>query len=226
MSQLPPHCFLIVYSPHYEPPSFFFICYNNSSASYYIFLTRYFCSPPPLLFFLPQPGLNSPPIPSPDLISPAAAMAGNDNWINSYLDAILDAGKAAIGGDRPSLLLRERGHFSPARYFVEEVITGYDETDLYKTWLRVRPLPMRPTPIPPLIFRCCCCDSVTDLGVPCLQANAMRSPQERNTRLENMTWRIWNLARKKKEVSSVFLRLLLSLDCAIDCHYEVSFDVG
>uniref|UniRef100_A0A0E0CGT8 sucrose-phosphate synthase n=1 Tax=Oryza meridionalis TaxID=40149 RepID=A0A0E0CGT8_9ORYZ len=27
----------------------------------------------------------------------------------------------------------------------------------------------------------------------------MRSPQERNTRLENMTWRIWNLARKKKE---------------------------
>jgi len=83
-------------------------------------------------------------------------MYGNDNWINSYLDAILDAGKGAAGagagavaargrggggggyGDRPSLLLRERGHFSPARYFVEEVITGYDETDLYKTWLRVR----------------------------------------------------------------------------------------
>lgn len=81
-------------------------------------------------------------------------MYGNDNWINSYLDAILDAGKGAAaagpgaargrggggggGGDRPSLLLRERGHFSPAGYFVEEVITGYDETDLYKTWLRVR----------------------------------------------------------------------------------------
>jgi hypothetical protein len=31
----------------------------------------------------------------------------------------------------------------------------------------------------------------------------MRSPQERNTRLENMTWRIWNLARKKKEVGSL-----------------------
>jgi hypothetical protein len=79
-------------------------------------------------------------------------MCGNDNWINSYLDAILDAGKGGSGrgagaggggggrggGDRPSLLLRERGHFSPARYFVEEVITGYDETDLYKTWSRVR----------------------------------------------------------------------------------------
>jgi hypothetical protein len=88
-------------------------------------------------------------------------MYGNDNWINSYLDAILDAGKGAAGagagaargrsgggvgggggyGERPSLLLRERGHFSPARYFVEEVITGYDETDLYKTWLRVRTCP-------------------------------------------------------------------------------------
>lgn len=28
----------------------------------------------------------------------------------------------------------------------------------------------------------------------------MRSPQERNTRLENMCWRIWNLARKKKQI--------------------------
>ncbi|KAG8094961.1 hypothetical protein GUJ93_ZPchr0012g19810 [Zizania palustris] len=99
-------------------------------------------------------------------------MYGNDNWINSYIEAILDAGKgatAAAGGDRPSLL-RERGHFSPARYFVEEVITSYDETDLYKTWLR---------------------------------ANATRSPQERNTRLDNMTWRIWNLARKKKEFAKL-----------------------
>ncbi|XP_062229380.1 probable sucrose-phosphate synthase 3 isoform X3 [Phragmites australis] len=118
-------------------------------------------------------------LPYPPLLpfaSVSPAMYGNDNWINSYLDAILDAGKGAVhargrdggggSGDRPSLLLRERGHFSPARFFVEEVITGYDETDLYKTWLR---------------------------------ANAMRSPQEKNTRLENMTWRIWNLARKKKE---------------------------
>ncbi|WVZ93615.1 hypothetical protein U9M48_039580 [Paspalum notatum var. saurae] len=111
-------------------------------------------------------------------------MAGND-WINSYLEAILDAGGAtgeisAAGGgggggevpagqkrDKSSLMLRERGRFSPARYFVEEVISGFDETDLYKTWVRT---------------------------------SAMRSPQERNTRLENMSWRIWNLARKKKQI--------------------------
>uniref|UniRef100_A0A0E0EK36 sucrose-phosphate synthase n=1 Tax=Oryza meridionalis TaxID=40149 RepID=A0A0E0EK36_9ORYZ len=111
-------------------------------------------------------------------------MAGND-WINSYLEAILDAGgaageiSAAAGEgrdgaaatgekrDKSSLMLRERGRFSPARYFVEEVISGFDETDLYKTWVRTA---------------------------------AMRSPQERNTRLENMSWRIWNLARKKKQI--------------------------
>lgn len=62
-------------------------------------------------------------------------MAGND-WINSYLEAILDAGPA-IDASKSSLLLRERGRFSPTRYFVEEVITGFDETDLYKTWVRV-----------------------------------------------------------------------------------------
>ncbi|VAH55474.1 unnamed protein product [Triticum turgidum subsp. durum] len=108
-------------------------------------------------------------------------MVGND-WINSYLEAILDAGGAAgeisaastaPGGggdaaekrrDKSSLMLRERGRFNPARYFVEEVISGFDETDLYKT------------------------------------TSAMRSPQERNTRLENMSWRIWNLARKKKQI--------------------------
>ncbi|KAA8521588.1 hypothetical protein F0562_012261 [Nyssa sinensis] len=92
-------------------------------------------------------------------------MAGND-WINSYLEAILDVGPG-IDDPKSSLLLRERGRFSPTRYFVEEVITGFDETDLHRTWVR---------------------------------AAAMRSTEERNTRLENMCWRIWDLARKKKQL--------------------------
>ncbi|KAF4378356.1 hypothetical protein G4B88_025849 [Cannabis sativa] len=92
-------------------------------------------------------------------------MAGND-WINSYLEAILDVGPG-LDDVKSSLLLRERGHFSPTRYFVEEVITGFDETDLHRSWVK---------------------------------ASATRSPQERNTRLENMCWRIWNLARQKKQL--------------------------
>ncbi|KAK6236146.1 hypothetical protein SCA6_011483 [Theobroma cacao] len=91
-------------------------------------------------------------------------MAGND-WINSYLEAILDVGPN-LDDAKASLLLRERGRFSPTRYFVEEVITGFDETDLHRSWVK---------------------------------AQATRSPQERNTRLENMCWRIWNLARQKKQ---------------------------
>ncbi|XP_022882411.1 probable sucrose-phosphate synthase 1 [Olea europaea var. sylvestris] len=92
-------------------------------------------------------------------------MAGND-WINSYLEAILDVGPG-IDDAKSSLLLRERGRFSPTRYFVEEVVSGFDETDLYRSWVK---------------------------------AQATRSPQERNTRLENMCWRIWNLARQKKQL--------------------------
>ncbi|CAI9092675.1 OLC1v1027986C2 [Oldenlandia corymbosa var. corymbosa] len=97
-------------------------------------------------------------------------MAGND-WINSYLNAILDVDPGGINDSKhpPSLLLRERGRFSPARYFVEEVITGFDETDLHRSWAR---------------------------------ASSIRNSEERNTRLENMSWRIWNLARKKKQIET------------------------
>ncbi|XP_074281153.1 putative sucrose-phosphate synthase [Silene latifolia] len=94
-------------------------------------------------------------------------MAGND-WINSYLEAILDVGPG-IDDAKSSLLLRERGRFSPTRYFVEEVVSGFDESDLYRSWVK---------------------------------AQATRSPQERNTRLENMCWRIWNLARQKKQLEN------------------------
>ncbi|XP_011093228.1 probable sucrose-phosphate synthase 1 [Sesamum indicum] len=92
-------------------------------------------------------------------------MAGND-WINSYLEAILDV-DTGIDDQKSSLLLRERGRFSPAQYFVEEVITGFNETDLHRSWVR---------------------------------ASSIRNSEERNTRLENMCWRIWTLARRKKQI--------------------------
>lgn len=72
-------------------------------------------------------------------------MAGND-WINSYLNAILDVDPGINDSQPASLLLRERGRFSPARYFVEEVITGYDETDLHRSWARVSSTHSYPPP--------------------------------------------------------------------------------
>ncbi|EOY05211.1 Sucrose phosphate synthase 3F isoform 5 [Theobroma cacao] len=64
-------------------------------------------------------------------------MAGNE-WINGYLEAILDSGAAAIEEQKPATVsLRETGHFNPTKYFVEEVVTGVDETDLHRTWIKV-----------------------------------------------------------------------------------------
>ncbi|KAK1282267.1 Sucrose-phosphate synthase [Acorus calamus] len=75
-------------------------------------------------------------------------MAGNE-WINGYLEAILDVGATVPEEQRSSHPSpRERGgggggggglptHFNPTRYFVEEVVTGVDETDLHRTWIKI-----------------------------------------------------------------------------------------
>ncbi|KAK4435854.1 putative sucrose-phosphate synthase 2 [Sesamum alatum] len=95
-------------------------------------------------------------------------MAANE-WINGYLEAILDSGASAIEENKaaPGVNVRDRGHFNPTKYFVEEVVTGVDESDLHRTWIKVV---------------------------------ATRNSRERSSRLENMCWRIWHLARKKRQL--------------------------
>ncbi|KAH9299399.1 hypothetical protein KI387_031081, partial [Taxus chinensis] len=93
-------------------------------------------------------------------------MAGNE-WINGYLEAILDSRTGFAEESKPALALLERGNFNPTKYFVEEVVSGFDESDLHRTWIKVV---------------------------------AMRNTMERNNRLENMCWRIWHLARRKKQL--------------------------
>lgn len=45
------------------------------------------------------------------------------------------------------------------------------------------------------------------------QASSIRDSQERNTRLENMCWRIWNLTRKKKQVlGDIYVWVVLWID--------------
>lgn len=63
-------------------------------------------------------------------------MAGNE-WINGYLEAILDTGASAIEEQKPAAANLDRGHFNPTKYFVEEVVSGVDESDLHRTWLKV-----------------------------------------------------------------------------------------
>lgn len=105
-------------------------------------------------------------------------MAGNE-WINGYLEAILSTGAATATVDEQQRAMatpRETDlHFNPTKYFVEEVVTSVDESDLHRTWLKVV---------------------------------ATRNTKERSSRLENMCWRIWHLARKKKQVEGEELQRL------------------
>ncbi|KAJ0086403.1 hypothetical protein Patl1_07305 [Pistacia atlantica] len=102
-------------------------------------------------------------------------MAGNE-WINGYLEAILDVGSGKRKMDDGKLKLskfeeskqKEGQLFSPTKYFVEEVINSFDESDLHRTWVKVI---------------------------------ATRNSREGSNRLENMCWRIWHLARKKKQIA-------------------------
>uniref|UniRef100_A0A1J3JZB5 Sucrose-phosphate synthase n=1 Tax=Noccaea caerulescens TaxID=107243 RepID=A0A1J3JZB5_NOCCA len=104
-------------------------------------------------------------------------MARNE-WINSYLEAILDVGTSNKKRfESNSKIVQKLGDmdrkdnqekvFSPIKYFVEEVVNSFDESDLYKTWIKVI---------------------------------ATRNTKERSNRLENICWRIWHLARKKKQI--------------------------
>ncbi|KAG2561175.1 hypothetical protein PVAP13_8KG147100 [Panicum virgatum] len=105
------------------------------------------------------------------------AAAGNE-WINGYLEAILDAGarrRGERGAPAPALAEASAAAYSPTRYFVEEVVSHFDDRDLHRTWTKVV---------------------------------AMRSSQERNNRLENLCWRIWHVARKKKQVEWEYSRQL------------------
>uniref|UniRef100_A0A0E0F3Z8 Nitrogen regulatory protein areA GATA-like domain-containing protein n=1 Tax=Oryza meridionalis TaxID=40149 RepID=A0A0E0F3Z8_9ORYZ len=115
-------------------------------------------------------------------------MAVGNEWINGYLEAILDAGvklreqrgAAAVqllppllpapAEDAAAAVAATAATYSPTRYFVEEVVSRFDDRDLHKTWTKVV---------------------------------AMRNSQERNNRLENLCWRIWNVARRKKQLRVV-----------------------
>ncbi|KAJ1700242.1 hypothetical protein LUZ63_000021 [Rhynchospora breviuscula] len=124
-------------------------------------------------------------------------MAGNE-WINGYLEAILDAGAKRKEQNQSHLSAsvkfkimamdrlqyygtgsdnkEKEAAYSPAKYFVEEVVSRFDDSDLHKTWVKVV---------------------------------ATRNSQERNNRLENLCWRIWHLARKKKQIEWDDTRRLL-----------------
>lgn len=80
-------------------------------------------------------------------------MAENE-WLNGYLEAILDVGSERNGSrqrieDRSSSFkhnkmeqnlrfqIQKEKLFSPTKYFVEQVVNNFDESDLHRTWIKV-----------------------------------------------------------------------------------------
>ena len=73
-------------------------------------------------------------------------MAGGNEWLHGYLEAILDVGsnnrsKKQGGKHRIARFDQDKQKkgklFCPTKYFVEEVVYSFDESDLYKTWTKV-----------------------------------------------------------------------------------------
>lgn len=71
-------------------------------------------------------------------------MAAGNEWLHGYLEAILDVGsstnKKQDGKHRIARFddkQKQEKLFNPTKYFVEEVVHSFDESDLYKTWTKV-----------------------------------------------------------------------------------------
>lgn len=77
---------------------------------------------------------------------------GENEWLNGYLEAILDVGSGRNGdanksgrnkksvrmkADDEMVGLEKDKAFSPRKYFVEEVVNSFDEADLHRTWIKV-----------------------------------------------------------------------------------------
>ncbi|KAH9317301.1 hypothetical protein KI387_019070, partial [Taxus chinensis] len=103
-------------------------------------------------------------------------MAANE-WINGYLEAILDGRGTHADKTSSQLELEDEEElgsgvvsqglsFNPARYFIDEVVNGTDEIDLHHFWVKV---------------------------------TATKNTEERNRRLENLCWRIWHISRTTKK---------------------------
>ncbi|ONK77376.1 uncharacterized protein A4U43_C02F5880 [Asparagus officinalis] len=76
------------------------------------------------------------------MYSPKGQMAGNE-WINGYLEAILDAAGSkkhpfSYSSSEHATAVVTPSRYSPTQYFVEEVVNHFDDSDLYKTWTKKR----------------------------------------------------------------------------------------
>ncbi|XP_074371733.1 sucrose-phosphate synthase 4 [Apium graveolens] len=126
-------------------------------------------------------------------------MARNE-WINGYLEAILDAGsvtstsdakiKEAAGKERSETNIKSMGKEFDEKLNLEKLEGGKDKS-AEKLF----------SPTNYFVEEVVNSFDETDLHRTWLKVIATRNTRARSNRLENMCWRIWHLARKKKQIA-------------------------
>ncbi|KAL0351245.1 UNVERIFIED_CONTAM: putative sucrose-phosphate synthase 4 [Sesamum calycinum] len=125
-----------------------------------------------------------------------------NEWLNGYLEAILDVGTSRNGTRQAE----SSGHDSERgkRYSLKNSIQkklGDDRLKLEKLGIQKQKEEKIFSPTKYFVEEVVNSFDEADLHRTWIKVIATRSSRQRNNRLENMCWRIWHLARKKKQIA-------------------------
>ncbi|KAL0326447.1 UNVERIFIED_CONTAM: putative sucrose-phosphate synthase 4 [Sesamum radiatum] len=125
-----------------------------------------------------------------------------NEWLNGYLEAILDVGTSRNGTRQAE----SSGHDSERgkRYSLKNSIQkklGDDRLKLEKLGIEKQKEEKIFSPTKYFVEEVVNSFDEADLHRTWIKVIATRSSRQRNNRLENMCWRIWHLARKKKQIA-------------------------
>ncbi|KAL3845723.1 hypothetical protein ACJIZ3_003126 [Penstemon smallii] len=125
---------------------------------------------------------------------------GQNEWLNGYLEAILDVGKGRNGKKETSDELER----SKKNRLTNSLSKKLDDDKLKYEYMGVQKEKeddklFNPTKY--FVEEVVNSFDEADLHRTWIKVIATRNSRERNNRLENMCWRIWHLARKKKQIA-------------------------
>ncbi|XP_009786823.1 sucrose-phosphate synthase 4 [Nicotiana sylvestris] len=129
-------------------------------------------------------------------------MAENE-WLNGYLEAILDAGTDRNGStkkERRAASIEDKSSFKNTS--VRNNNNKIEETLRFEKFeIQKEKAEKLFSPTTYFVEEVVNSFDESDLHKAWIKVVATRNSRERNNRLENMCWRIWHLARKKKQIA-------------------------
>ncbi|KAL0359957.1 UNVERIFIED_CONTAM: putative sucrose-phosphate synthase 4 [Sesamum radiatum] len=127
-----------------------------------------------------------------------------NEWLNGYLEAILDIGTSRNGTREAESSCddSERGKLYSLKNSIKEKL-GDERLKLEKLGIQKQKEEKLFSPTKYFVEEVVNSFDEAELHRTWIKVIATRSSRQRNNRLENMCWRIWHLARKKKQVKYV-----------------------